>query len=281
LLDLSIAASGLGAAQKPDLHFYKALAALVGWTRMGRLSKRVDRLRAWSRAEPNRTIGSIAARVIGWLTANVKRNPDAFLADCRGVIHVGANSGQERDTYAGHDLSVIWIEPIPSVFAELQRNIEAFPRQHALQYLVTDADGKDYRFNVANNGGASSSIFEFGAHVDIWPDVHYVDSTTMRSQTLATVVDRERIDIAAYDALVMDTQGSELLVLKGASSLLGRFKWIKTEAADFESYVGCCLLANLTEYLAQHDFRVWTCTKFAKRAGGGSYYDVVYRREGA
>jgi GT2 family glycosyltransferase len=46
LLELSIEASGMGAVQHLDLHFYKGLAALVGWTRMGRLSKRVDQWRA-------------------------------------------------------------------------------------------------------------------------------------------------------------------------------------------------------------------------------------------
>ena len=36
-----------------------------------------------------------------------------FLADARGVIHVGANVGQERDLYAAYRLPVVWIEPTP------------------------------------------------------------------------------------------------------------------------------------------------------------------------
>ena len=43
---------------------------------------------------------------------------------------------------------------------------------------------------------------------------------------------------SAWDALVMDTQEPELLILKGAEPMLSQFKYIKTEAADFESYVG-------------------------------------------
>jgi hypothetical protein len=31
---------------------------------------------------------------------------DRFLKDCSGVIHVGANSGQERHLYAQHRLAV-------------------------------------------------------------------------------------------------------------------------------------------------------------------------------
>ena len=43
--------------------------------------------------------------------------PDDFLRDVTGVVHVGANTGQERDKYARHGLSVIWVEPIPDIYA--------------------------------------------------------------------------------------------------------------------------------------------------------------------
>ena len=39
---------------------------------------------------------------------------------------------------------------------------------------------------------------------------------------------------------MLDTQGAELLVLKGAAGLLHRFQFIKVEAADFESYANGC-----------------------------------------
>ena len=45
--------------------------------------------------------------------------PDDFLRSCSGVIHVGANSGQERELYAQHGLNVVWIEPIPEVYTAL------------------------------------------------------------------------------------------------------------------------------------------------------------------
>ena len=38
---------------------------------------------------------------------------DAFLRKVSGVIHVGANLGQERAHYARFRLDVVWIEPIP------------------------------------------------------------------------------------------------------------------------------------------------------------------------
>jgi hypothetical protein len=55
--------------------------------------------------------------------ALIFRPPQAYLAKCHGVIHVGANAGQERDLYAAHGLSVVWIEPsCATTSATTQRN---------------------------------------------------------------------------------------------------------------------------------------------------------------
>lgn len=67
-------------------------------------------------------------------------DPNRFLRTARGVVHVGANVGQERALYDRYGLEVLWIEPIPDVFATLAANIAGFPRQRALECLVTDRD---------------------------------------------------------------------------------------------------------------------------------------------
>lgn len=204
-------------------------------------------------------------------------DPNNFLNEVSGLIHVGANIGQERDLYAGSSLAVIWIEPIPEIFSKLQANIAGYPKQRAFQYLVTDQDDREYVFNIANNRG-SSSILDLKLHKDIWPDVHFTHSITLRSRTLCSVLRQEQVDISAYQALVIDTQGSELLVMKGAEPDIGRFDFIKTEVADFESYAGCCQLSDVTEFLSTRGFVEYSRTKFAGRKAGGSYYDVIYRR---
>ena len=208
----------------------------------------------------------------------MRRDPDRFLGDASGVIHVGANTGQERDLYERHRLKVVWIEPIPEVFERLKAHIAGHDRQRALEGLVTDRDDASYQFHVANNEGASSSILELKMHTDIWPTVMYTKTITLQSVTLASLFQRARLDPAEYDALILDTQGSELLVLKGADPVLRGFKYIKTEVPDFESYAGCCQLADIDAFLAARGYRELARHRFAGRAEGGSYYDVVYRR---
>jgi FkbM family methyltransferase len=208
----------------------------------------------------------------------LQRDPNRFLQKVSGVIHVGANTGQERDLYQKHGLRVIWIEPIPEVFAALEANLEHFHGQRAVEGLVTDRDDAEYQFHVANNNGASSSILDLKEHKDIWPTVAYTKTIPLKSVTLASLLQRERLDPADYDALIMDAQGSELLVLKGAGPVLHNFKYIKTEVPDFESYAGCCQLIDIESFLTGRGYEEFARRRFATRAGGGSYYDIVYRR---
>jgi FkbM family methyltransferase len=217
-------------------------------------------------------------RILRRLGRLLRPAPDPFLRAARGVIHVGANIGQERGVYDRYGLDVLWIEPIPEVFAELSANIARYPRQRALQCLVTDRDDAEYEFNVANNHGESSSILPLKQHRDVWPSVDYARTITLRSTTLASLLARERIDPSRYDVLVMDTQGSELLVLRGAEALLTQFKFIKTEAPDFEAYAGCALVGDIAAFLAARGFVEQSRHCFAEREGGGRYYDVVYGR---
>ena len=81
-----------------------------------------------------------------------------------------------------------------------------------------------------------------------------------------------------YEALILDTQGSELLILKGCGDLLSKFQYIKTEAPDFESYLGCCLIDELTSYLSGFGFRLEKKEVQAHKNGVGNYYDALYVR---
>lgn len=206
------------------------------------------------------------------------KEPGWFLKGARGVVHIGANTGQERDVYAKYNLDVLWVEPIDSVFDELTANIAPFPKQTALKALLTDQTGDKVTLNIASNNGASSSILPMKQHSEIWPTVHYVNAIEMTSETLPDLLARAQIDPHKYDALVMDTQGSELLVLRGAASLLKNFNIIHTEVADFESYEGCCVLSDIDGFLREHGFVELYRARMAGNRKGGTYYDVTYKR---
>lgn len=200
-----------------------------------------------------------------------KRNIDRFLSRSRGVIHIGASTGQEADTYASHGLPVLWVEPIPESFAKLQERVKQFPKQRAVQHLVTDRDGAEYEFNIASNDGMSSSIFAFGEHSSIWPEVRYQRTITLRSITLRTLM----ADLAdEYDTLVLDVQGAEALVLRGAGELLNRFRYLKMESYDVPLYHGGSTREETDAILLPLGFKAIA----RRRLPDSPVMDVVYAR---
>ena len=160
----------------------------------------------------------------------------------------------------------------------LKENTKGFTNQQCFKALVTDIDDKEYQYHISNNNGKSSSILDIKYHKDIWPAVRYSNTISIKSITLASLLKKEKIDITDYDALILDTQGSELLVLRGSIKILDHFKYIKTEVADFESYEGCCQLDDIYIFMKEHGYKEHSRKKFISRSGVGNYFDIVYKK---
>jgi len=181
--------------------------------------------------------------------------------------------------YADKLLQVVWIEPLPDVFQLLQHNIRMFSSQLGINALVGEHDGEKIKLHVSPGTRAASSIFPIKEVTMIWPDVSYESEITLVSRTLPSLLKEHRIDLADYKALVMDTQGSELLILRGAESILHNFDYIKLEAANFEIYEGCALLEDIQIFLAEHGFEESSRYLFAAK-GERQCYDVVFKKRG-
>lgn len=184
--------------------------------------------------------------------------------------------GQECREYARYGLNVLWIEPIPWVFKELKSAISSYPKQHALEYFVLDKDGENVALHVSNNDGLSSSVMDLALHRDVWPSVHFAKDINLQSHTLDTIIDRESVDLANYDGLVLDTQGSELQILNGAKNVLRNIKMVKVEVADFEVYAGCPQPEDITKVLAVYGLKEFARFPFAEHSGGRRCYDIIY-----
>src|SRR5205085_4005421 len=111
--------------------------------------------RLWNKAKARGVAGTARAthkeiaRAIQKLPFGAGTN--SYLKQITGVIHVGANLGQERELYAKYKLKVLWIEPLPDIFERLCENISPFPDQTAVNHLVTDKDNAEYLFHIASN----------------------------------------------------------------------------------------------------------------------------------
>ncbi|SNR17698.1 FkbM family methyltransferase [Tenacibaculum jejuense] len=220
---------------------------------------------------------SFSEKIINKFKKLFDKESEKFLTDITGLIHVGANIGQECRLYKKYGLDVIWIEPIPEVFQQLKRNIKKFPNQKAIQALLTNKNDETYEFNIANNNGASSSILKLDKHQDLWPEVSYEKTLQLKSITLQKLVADELIDINKYQAIVLDTQGSELLVLQGSIALLKKIKYISTEVANFESYKNCCKLDDMILFMKSNGFIEVYRETFAESDHGEIYYEILFK----
>lgn len=207
---------------------------------------------------------------------------DGYLRNISGVIHVGANRGQERRYYWLLGVDVLWVEPIQEMYDLLIPNIARYTRQRAVRALLTDRDGEEYDFNIADEGAGSSSILPFQDHAEIFPDVHYVEQRRLVSKTLDTLLQELDVLPNQYQALTLDVEGAELMVLRGAQQTLQSFDYVKCEVADFPARAGSPTTADLDALLGSAGFRQLIRRVAALGPGGqGTMWDIVWKRERA
>jgi len=193
--------------------------------------------------------------------------------DCRGVIHVGANDGQEMESYLSAGLeSVVYIEPIPDVFMELQKRIAGDPRNRAINALCTEREGDEVDFYIASNGGHSSSIFEFGSHAERHPDVTYQSKLRLRTTTLDHIIfNTPGIRPELLDCLVLDVQGAEANVLSGGERTLALCQFVFTEISEGGLYKGDVPFEEIIAMLKGHGFLL-KCLDINRHGWGNAFF---------
>jgi FkbM family methyltransferase len=204
-----------------------------------------------------------------------------------GIIHIGANGGQESDMYYNNNNpKVIFIEASPFVMPTLLNRIEKYKNQIAIQALVTDKDGIEYDFLCdKNNAGQSSSLFDFHLHKKMFPNVIMGESIKLIGKTLPSILKENYINIEEYSIINMDVEGAELLVLKGAVDILHKFDTITLEASDFESRIGQPKLHEIDDFMTLNGFDKHKQRKIHHpdsknvfEISEGNYYEVTYKK---
>jgi FkbM family methyltransferase len=175
-----------------------------------------------------------------------------------GVLHLGANTGQEAKAYDDLGINmVLWVEALEQLIPQLLENIEPYPDQIALRACLSDEDGKEIVFHVANNGGQSSSFLELGTHAIEHPTVKYVHSVSMKTARFDTLARGLGLDACFRKGtwlLNADLQGAELLAMRGMGDLLPCFRYVYIEVNEKELYVGCPLVGEIDKFLAAFGF---------------------------
>lgn len=202
---------------------------------------------------------------------------------CTGVIQVGANTGQELSLFrkAGLDRGVL-IEPLPAPFAALSNAVAHLPDFLPVQALCTDKDDELCTFHVADNeDGLSSSVLAPGRHAEFYPGIRFENTLQIRSVTLDTLMAKLTAeglvrDPRDYDLLFMDTQGAELMVLRGGMNVLNGTKAVWTEVSHGGLYQGDVRLPDLIAFFDRAGFDLYRLV-----VGRKTWGDALFVRRSA
>jgi FkbM family methyltransferase len=164
---------------------------------------------------------------------------------------------------------VIWVEALPDVYEKLKVHLEKYPRSMSYCACVSDRDGDEVAFHVANNEAQSSSMLEFGTHAKEHPGVMFTKDVLMRTRRVDSLLRNCRFEGDWF--LNVDLQGAELLALKGMGELLRRIKYAYIEVNDHELYRGCPLTGDIDQYLAQFGF-VGKEVQMTRHGWGDKFY---------
>lgn len=192
-----------------------------------------------------------------------------------GVLHCGASIGQEAKEYAKLGVqNMVFIEADPDIYQKLKANVANYPNAIPINACLSDEDNKEVEFHLANNGGQSSSILEFGTHTTAHPEVKFVGSIQLTTKRLDTLIEEFNLNIHEFNFLNMDLQGAELLALRGLGDYLKYFKYAYLEVNEQEVYKHCAKVEELDMYLIGYGFRRVE-TRWSGNHGWG---DAIYIR---
>ncbi len=176
-----------------------------------------------------------------------------------GIIHLGANEGQEAEEYIKLGVrNILWIEAVTEVYFRLIKRLERFNsvKHFAWNVCLSDTDFQNVIFHVANNGGQSSSFLELGTHKTAHPEVKYIQDKIMITRRLDSLI-TEALNIPefknvfhTFNFLNIDLQGAELLALKGMGDYLNQIKYAYIEVNKDNLYLGCPMIEEIDHHLS-------------------------------
>tara|TARA_B110000259_G_scaffold159547_1_gene182628 strand:+ start:550 stop:1299 length:750 start_codon:yes stop_codon:yes gene_type:complete len=184
------------------------------------------------------------------------------IMDSNGILHMGAHRGQEASVYDWFNKKVLWIEAIPRIFDDLHEFILNFYDQRAICALLGDENGVKREFYISNKDSSCSSLFDFSKYVKegkLWSEhkVKMEKKIELEMKTLDKVFEENNINPAIYNHWVLDLQGAEILVLKGAKHSLNFCNSIFIEISKEQYYEkGSATWLEIKNFMIQNNFKL-------------------------
>lgn len=169
----------------------------------------------------------------------------------KGVVHVGAHHGQEHAEYIktfGEGIKTHWFEPLPDAYRVLEANLGGKPGTSLYNCALGPAESRMPIWEDSGNGGQSSSLMKPKDHLNEWDHITFAQTSEVDVKTL------DSFRITDANVLVIDAQGFELEVLRGAKETLRSMDHVFCEVNSKEMYEGCPSIHDLDAFLSELGF---------------------------
>jgi FkbM family methyltransferase len=184
-----------------------------------------------------------------------KRYIGRFIPGNSVIIDAGAHTGQDSIEMARlwPNATVHSFEPVPAVFAKLQKKARRYRNIRCHPLALADHEGETEMF-ISEGQDASSSLLQPKDVLSEHPEIAFNKSLRVR----VTTIDRWAAEngVERIDFMWLDLQGCELKALQGAERLLACVSAVYTEINLKETYSGAVLYPELRTWLQGHGFRV-------------------------
>jgi len=172
----------------------------------------------------------------------------------KGVIQVGSHWCEEHEEFVKCGIErFVYIEPCKEAFdvMQIKRDHKFIGRDVLLFNVACGSEEGEMPMYVSHqNQGQSNSILKPQGHLIQHPEIVFDDAEVVKVVRL----DNLPIDKEKYDMLVMDCQGYEGEVLKGATETLKHISIIYTECNRGQTYSGNMEIEEMDELLLGRGF---------------------------
>jgi FkbM family methyltransferase len=177
------------------------------------------------------------------------------------VIDIGSNVGDiTRRLLQDKNNFVISVEPIPS----LANNLKTWESNHSnlkvINCAISDADGEQTFY--VNEPHYTSSLKKFNDEVkNKWVNpLGYGNEIIVKTMKLSSLIEHLSLENETISFIKIDTQGSDLDVIKSAEKYLSQILEIKCEAfitdKQNDLYVDEAKSVEIIEFMNQNNFEL-------------------------
>jgi FkbM family methyltransferase len=175
----------------------------------------------------------------------------------RGVVHVGADVGQEVEQYLCYGFEkIVLIDANPRCCETLFAKFGRDSRVKIFNYAVCDRQGiLDFHVHTSHSGSTEpASILPMKRFKEIVRTLRTAETIKIHATTLDALFEQNGLARRDYNFLNIDVQGAELMVLHGALSILDFIDAVVSETNLIELYDGGSLEHEIVDFLAVRGF---------------------------